>query len=86
LEKHSRNLGTAWVELLVLEALVVKTLWSHWWVDLLVFEPWLEKCYGSLRQLWVELLVLKKGWNKFSRTLDNLGRETDLVMDNDVPP
>jgi len=29
---------TTWVELLVLEALVGKTLWSPWWAELLALE------------------------------------------------
>jgi len=39
-----------WFELLVLGALVGKTLWSPiiGWVDLLVLEPWFEKRSGAL--------------------------------------
>ena len=38
MDKHSGSLIATWVEFLVLEALVGKTLLIPWWVDLLVLE------------------------------------------------
>ena len=41
--KHSRSPRLAWVEFLVLEPSLGQTLWSPWWVELLVPVFGLEK-------------------------------------------
>ena len=58
-----------------MEALVGKKLWSPWWVELLVLEPWLDKCSGSLQQLWVELLIPRARLEQMLGALENLGRD-----------
>jgi len=73
LENFSRSLGTTWVELLVVEALVRNT-----------FDPFMSlltspRSLGwknSLKlcnKLWVELLVLELSSNKCYRAMENIG-------------
>ena len=41
------HVSLAWVELLVLGALVGKMFQSPCWVELIILETWLDKCSGA---------------------------------------
>jgi len=47
--KCSRIPRTTWVELLVLEARLGQTLWSPWWIDLIITVTGLEKLSRALK-------------------------------------